>query len=173
VNDQSEISATGMSRFTRLGLSLCTLLIAGAIGAGCRTAVPAQPAENTSYPFDAEKVAELAHEAYKVAWDANVWARRDLRYAAFRPTALDWETVYYLGQISRKAPWVARKIEQHPTTPRVSSQRAYELVRYDAMMLKRRYEPRSFHSSTDVKIERLLGILDEIDSCYEESGGTK
>jgi hypothetical protein len=173
MKDQSDTKATSNRRFTRLNLSLCALLIAAAVVAGCRTAGREQQAENTLRPFDAEKVAKLSHEAYKVAWDAKFWARKDLRFASFEPTALDWETVEYLDRITRHVPWVAREIEKHPATPRFSSKRSNEFVSYDAMMLKKRYQPASFKSSTDIKIERLLRILDEIDSYYAEAGGTK
>jgi len=134
---------------------------------GCRTASSEKEAEQTQRPFDAEKVARLSHEAYKVAWDARFWARRDLGIAPFHPTALDKETVYYLSQISRHVPWVARDIEKHPATPRASSKRSLDFVRYDVMMLKKRYQPTSFQNSTDLKIEKLLGLLDEITSYYD------
>jgi hypothetical protein len=88
-------------------------------------------------------VAKLSHEAYKVAWDAKFWAGRDLNFAAFRPTALDWETVEYLHQITQHAPWVAQDVEKHPATPRISSQRSNDFVQYDAMMLKKRYRRHS------------------------------
>jgi hypothetical protein len=142
-------------------------LIAGAVALGCRTASSEQQAEQSQRPFDAEKVARLSHQAYKVAWDAHFWARRDLRVASFRPTALDRETVYYLDKLTRQVPWVARDIEKHPATPRSSSKRSFDFVRYDAMMLKKRYQPTSFQGPTDAKIEKLLGLLDEISSYYE------
>jgi hypothetical protein len=167
MKDQSDTQTTADGRLTRLSLSLCALLIAGAVVAGCRTAGP-ERADNTLRPFDAKKVADLSHEAYKVAWDAKFWARRDLRFAAFRPTALDWDTVDFLDQITRQVPWVARDIEKHPATARFSSKRSSDFVRYDAMMLKKRYQPTSFRSSTGIKIEKLLGILDEIGSYYDE-----
>jgi hypothetical protein len=173
MKDQRDTQATANGRFTRLSLSLCAVLIAGAVVAGCRTAGREQQAENKLRPFDAQKVAELSHEAYQVAWDANFWARRDLRIAPFHPTALDWDTVDFLRQITRKVPWVAREIEKHPGTPRSSSQRPSDFVRYDAMMLKKRYQPTSFRNSTDIKIEKLLRILDEIASYYDERDGTK
>ena len=173
MKDQSDTEATANGRFTRLNLFLCALLITGALVAGCGTTGRQQPAENTLRPFDAEKVAKLSHEAYNVAWDAQFWARRDLRFAAFEPTALDRETVEYLDRITRQVPWVAREIEKHPATPRLSSKRSYSFVRFDAMMLKTRYQPASFKSSTDIKIEKLLRILDEIESYYEEWHETK
>jgi hypothetical protein len=160
-------NTTANARFTRLCLSFHTVLIAGAVALGCRTASSEKEAEQTQRPFDAEKVARLSHEAYKVAWDAHFWARRDLRVAPFRPTALDRETVYYLDKITRQVPWVARDIETHPATPHASSTRSIDFVRYDAMMLKKRYQPASFQSSTDLKIEKLLSLLDEITSYYD------
>ena len=153
--------------FNRLCLSLHTLLTAGAVIAGCRTAYSEQHTEHTLRPFVGEQVAGLSHEAYKVAWDAHFWARRDLRIAPFHPTALDRETVYYLDQISRHVPWVARDIEKHPASPHASSKRSFDFVRYDAMMLKKRYQPTSFQSATDLKIEKLLSLLDEISFYYD------
>jgi hypothetical protein len=149
-------------------MCLCGFLVAGAVVAGSRVPAGEQPAENTLRPFDAEKVAKLSHEAYKVAWDAKFWARHDLRTAAFHPTALDWEVIDYLDRISRKVPWVAREIEKHPATARASSKRSSDLVRFDAIILKKRYQPASFRKSTDIKIEKLLCILDEITSYYDE-----
>ena len=167
VKDHNETRATGKGGFARLCLSFHRLLIAGAVVAGCRTASSEQQTEHSLRPFDAEKVARLSHESYKVAWDAQFWARRDLGIAPFHPTALDRETVYYLGQISRHVPWVARDIEKHRATPHASSRRSFDFVRYDVMMLKKRYQPTSFQNSTDLKIEKLLGLLDEITSYYD------
>ena len=173
MNNQRNSDATTRRRWYRSTSSFCALLIAGAVSARITTDSRAEGAESASHPFDADKVAKLSHEAYKVAWDANFWARRDLRFASFRPTALDWETVEYLKEISRKVPWVARDIEKHPATARDSSKRSHELVRYDAMLLKKRYQSTSFQSSTDTKIKKLIRILDDIDSCYAGNGGIK
>jgi len=65
---------------------------------------------------------------------------------------------------------VGRDIEKHPSTPYSSSRRSNDFLSYDTMMLKKRYQPASFRSSTDVKIEKLIHVLDEIASCYEGSG---
>src|SRR5690349_25162122 len=73
--------AAANRQFSRLQLLVCTLM-AGAVLAGCRT--PLQE-ESFSNSFDAQRVAQLAHEAYKVAFDATFWARHDLRFAAFQP----------------------------------------------------------------------------------------
>jgi hypothetical protein len=146
-------------------------LIAGAVVAEGRAAAVEQQSENTPRPFDAQKVAKLSHEAYKIAWNARFWARQDLIwYMSYSPTGLDWEAVYYLGEISRKVPWVAREIEKHPTTARSSSKRASDFVRYDTVLLKKVYQPASYRKSTDIKIEKLIGILDEIASYYDEKG---
>lgn len=134
--------------------------------AGCQT--PVQE-ESFAKPFDAQRVAQLSHQAHKVAWDAVVWARHDLRFAAFRPTGLDYEAVYYLDEIRRRSAWIAIKVEKNPRNPRVSSKNAYDLVAYDAMMMHKRYQPSSFKPSTDEKIEHLLSILDEIATYYVQN----
>ncbi len=113
-------------------------------------------------------MAKLSHEAYKVAWDARFWAAWDLRFAAFRPTANDWETVEYLRLIIQHVPSVARTIEKNPATPRVSSNRSNDFVQQDATILKNRYQPTSFRRSTNTQIEKLIRILDDIASYYNE-----
>jgi hypothetical protein len=158
---------------SRFHSSVCRILIAGALVAAVGSTVGEEKVETTPRPFDAHTVAKLSHEAYKVAWDTKFWARRDLRIAAFRPTKLDWEAVEFLEEISRKVPWVARDIEKHRTTARASSKRSSDFVRYDAMMLRKRYQPTSFQKSTAQRIEKLLGMLDEMMSYYDEKGGTK
>ena len=152
---------------------LCVLLISGAVVAAGSAAADEQQAENAPRPFDARKVAKLSHEAYKIAWNARFWAHQDLIwYMSYNPTALDWEAVYYLAEISRKVSWVARKIEKHPATARSSSKRASDFARYDTILLKKVYYPASFRRSTDLKIDKLLGLLDEISSYYDEKSGT-
>ena len=168
-----DIQMTANRHFIRLNVPLCVLVIAMAFVTGCTTAGREKQPENTLRPFDAQQVATLSHEAYKIAWDAHFWARRDLRFAAFRPTTLDWDAVGFLDQITRQVPWVAKDIEKHPASPRASSRRSSDFVRYDTMMLKKRYQPASFQRTTDVKIEKLLRILDEIGSYYDEEGGIK
>lgn len=140
----------------------------GTLVAGCRTASHEPQPGGTSLPFDAAAVAKLSHEAYKVAWDARFWAARDLRFAAFRPTANDWETVEYLGRIVQHVPSVARTIEKNPATPRFSSKRSNDFVRLDATILKKRYQPTSFRRSTNTKIESLIRILNDMESYYNE-----
>jgi hypothetical protein len=140
--------------------------MAGIVLIGCRT--PVQE-ESFSIPFDAQKVAQLSHQAYKVAWDATIWARHDLRSAAFRPTALDYEVVGYLNQIVQHVPWVALKVEKNHASPRVSSKSAHDIVAYDAMMLRLRYQPTSFRATTDAKIESLLSLLDQIAPYYAQN----
>ena len=171
----SNISCTisGAASKRRLGLQ-CRLLGCGLLAAtvvsGCQT-----PVQEESFlrPFDAQRVAQLSHEAFKVAWDATVWARHDLRFAAFRPTALDYEVVSYLNQITQRVPWVALKAEKNPASPRVSSKNAYDVVAYDAMMLRLRYQPTSFRHSTDEKIEYLLSLLDGIAPYYEQKSANR
>jgi hypothetical protein len=144
-------------------------LSAAAFLGGCSTTVCQEHPENYLRTFDAEKVAKLSHEAYQVAWHAHFWARRDLSVAAFRPTADDGEALYFLKRIYQQAPWVARDIEKHPATPRCSSQRSYDSLRFNATMFRRYYRPASFQRPTGAMIENLLRILDEIDSYYEAS----
>src|SRR3974390_3546593 len=85
------------STFLRRNLFLLPLLMAAALLGGCATVCQEQP-EDYARTFDAEKVARLSHEAYKVAWHATFWAQRDLVWvAAFQPTWDDWETVYFLS----------------------------------------------------------------------------
>jgi hypothetical protein len=100
-------------------------------------------------------MASLSHEAYNVAWHATFWAEQNLRYAAFKPSVLDWDVVIYLDDISWNVPWIARKIEQNPATPRVASKFTYDMVAYDAMILRLRYQPTSFRQSTCAQIEPL------------------
>jgi hypothetical protein len=140
-------------------------LLAGALLAGCRTPVLE---ESYSIPFDAQKVAQLSHQASKVAWDAAIWARHDLRFAAFRPTVLDYEVVGYLYQITQRVPWVALKVEKNPASPRVASKSAHDIVAYDAMMLRLRYQPTSFRTTTDAKIESVLSLMDQIAPYYAQ-----
>jgi len=138
-------------------------LMMGVVLTGCRT--PRQE-ERFARPFDAARVAQLSHEAYRVAWDATFWAKRDLRFAAFQPTRLDYEAVSYLNSLTWRVPWLARNIEKYPATARRSSQRTYDYVAYEAMMLRRRYQPTSFQASTCAKIERVLRLVDEIAPYY-------
>lgn len=168
MKNQNSADPNKCSRLLRT-LSSLGLLIATYFASGQTAGSAANGPASIVRTFSAEKVATLSHEAYKVAWDANFWARRDLRFASFRPTALDWETVEYLKEITRKVPWVARDVEKHPANPRDFSKRSNELVQYDAMMLKHRFQPASFQSSTAAKIQKLIRILDEIGSCYGTS----
>jgi hypothetical protein len=155
-------------RFVGRNLFLLSLLSAAAVFGGCATVCQERP-EDYARAFDAEKVARLSHEAYQAAWQAAFWARRDLRVAAFRPTQDDWETVFYLRRIYQQVPWVARDIEKHPATPRCSSQSSWDSVRFNATMLKHRYQPTSFQRPTGLMIENLIRILDDINSYYEPS----
>jgi hypothetical protein len=163
---QSIFSRAGINWPSGLRLQLLGwTLVAGSFLAGCRT--PVQE-ENFSNAFDAQKVAQLSHEAYKVAFDVSFWARHDLRFAPFHPTVTDYEVVEYLNDITRQVPWIARKVERNPESPRISSKYSYDVVAYDVMMLRRRYEPKSFRPSTDAKIEYLLSLVDGIAPFYEQ-----
>jgi hypothetical protein len=153
-------------RFTCRNLFLLSLLLAAPLLAGCRTTACQEHPEDYSRAFDAEKVARLSHEAYQVSWQAAFWARRDLRVAPFHPTWEDWEAVSFLSRINEQAPWVALDIEKHPSTPRCSSQHSFDLLRFNATMLKYRYHATSFQRSTCSMIENLMGILDDINSYY-------
>jgi len=144
--------------------AICAALIAVFL-LGCRT--PNCSEENFLKPFDAPKVGQLSHDAYQVAWDATFRARFDLRVASFQPTQLDRETVRYLYEISQKVPWIARTIEKNPATPRCSSKASYDIVAYDALLLKTRYSPRSFKPETAGQIDRLLQMIDEISEYYQ------
>ena len=132
--------------------------------AGCRT--PCYE-ENFSIPFEAAKVSQLSHESFKVAWNAEYWARMNLYYAPFHPTRLDGEAVFYMRRLREQVSWIARDIEKHPATARCSSKKSYDIVAFDATMLKRRYHPASFTPSTDSNIEKLLSLLDQISLYYE------
>lgn len=152
---------------------LISLLLAGVIAWGDARADAQEKAENTARPFDAQKVVKLSDEAFKVGWDARFWAVHDLRFAAFRPRAEDFETIDYLSRTIRDVPSVARQIKKHPATARSSSTRSSDFVRYDIMMFKLRYQPSSFRKPTNAKMQKLLSIVDEILSYYDEKDGTK
>ena len=145
---------------------LVCALTAGAVLAGCRT--PPVHEESFSRAFDAQRVAQLSHEAAKVAFHAKFWAGLDLRFAAFTPTQLDYDAVAYLDAISRRVGWIALKVEKNPTSPRVSSKRAYDFVAHEAMMLRQRYQPASFRRS-GVRIDYLLTLLDQIARYYDQN----
>ena len=165
---EAQIQANTHRRSTRSTWTVCALLFVGTLVGGCRTASREPQAGSDLRPFDAAAVAKLSHEAYKVAWDARFWAARDLRFAAFRPTANDWETVEYLRQISQHVPSISRTIEKNPATPRASSKRSNDFVQHDALILRTRYQPTSFRKSTNDKIEKLIRILNDIASYYGE-----
>ena len=152
----------------RLHLMVCALM-AGVLLAGCRTPVQEESFSNS---FDAQRVAQLSHEAFKVAYDATFWARHDLRFAPFHPTALDYEAVGYLHEITRQVPWIAHKVEKNPANPRVASKLSYDLLAYDAMMLRRWYQPTSFMPSTNAKVAHLQSLLDEIASFYTQTSAS-
>jgi len=141
------------------GFIICVLI------AGCKT--PSCSEQNFARGFDAKRVAELARDSYKVAWAAQYWARYDLRFGVYHPTALDREAVYYLNHISRKVHWIANDVEKNPATPRCSSKASYDIVAFDAKMLRARYRPDSFRPKTGAQIEQLLQMTDEISSYYE------
>jgi hypothetical protein len=160
-----------MNRFGHQGRSLslsclwCSVLLVGFLSAGCRT--PSCSEQNFAKPFDARQVAELSHNSYKVAWEASFCAREDLKHLSYRPTVLDWEAVNYVNRLLRQAPWIAHDIETNPNTPRCSSKSSYDMVAFDAVMLKARYSPTSFTRHTDGLIERLIQLTDQISSYYE------
>lgn len=165
------VSQTAMNRHkskghSRFSPSLFTCgLIACLLAAGCKT--PHCSEQDFARPFDPQRVAQLAHDSYKVAWGARFWARYDLTNTVYHPTGLDWEAVRYINRLSQKLPWVAHDVEKNPTSPRCSSKASYDLVAFDAKMLKARYRPASFRPETDAKIERLLTMMDEISFYYQ------
>jgi hypothetical protein len=148
----------------RLALFVGGTLILAVLAEGCKTSCHE---ESFSNPFDAEKVARRARESYQEAWNAEFWARRDLRMAAFHPTRLDRSVIYYLDRLTRQVSWLATEIERNPTNPRCASKGAYDIVAFDTMMLKERYRAASFRPSTDSQIQKLLGMIDEISSYYK------
>ena len=132
--------------------------------AGCKT--PCYE-ERFTIPFDAAKVAQLSHESYKLAWNVEYWARMNLYYAPFHPRRLELEAVLYIRRLREQVPWIAFDIEKYPATARCSSKKSYDIVAFNAMMLKRRYQPASFRPSTDANIEKLLSLIDQISPYYE------
>jgi hypothetical protein len=136
----------------------------GALSSGCRTPCPE---ENFAGSFDAPRVTQLCHEAYQVAREASFWAWRDLEFGSYQPTLSDWEVVLYLDRLTWQIPWVARTAERKMATPRGASKPSYDVVAYDAMMLRRRYRPASFQRSTSARIDRLLGLIDEVSAYYQ------
>jgi len=77
--------------------------------------------------------------------------------------------VDYLYEITQRVPWVALKVEKNPASPRVASKNAYDIVAYDAMMLRLRYQPTSFRVTTDAKIESVLSLMDQIAPYYAQN----
>jgi hypothetical protein len=49
----------------------------------------------------------------------------------------------------------------------LSSKTSYDNVAFNAMMPKTKYQPASFTPSTDLKIEKLLSLVDEIAFYYQ------
>jgi hypothetical protein len=158
----------------------CFVLLVSLLAAGCKT--PPCSEENFAKPFDAQRVAQLSHDSYKVAWEARSRARQDLRTIsqnpvvldadprrglAGPPSVLDWEAVSYLNRLIRQAPWIAHDVEKNPATPRCSSRASFDIVAFDAMMLKARYSRGSYTPYTGRLIEKLLQLTDEISSYYE------
>lgn len=153
-------------RYVSLSCFLSSVLLAGLMCTGCYTS----PCSEGSFvrPFDAQRVAQLSHDSYKVAWQARFCAREELRILHSRhPTVLDWEAVYYMYRLSDQAPWIAYDIETNPGTPRCSSKTSYDIVAFDATMLKARYHPDKFTRPTNVLIEQLIQLTDEISTYYE------
>jgi len=153
-------------RYLSLSCFLISVVLAGLSCTGCYTS----PCSEGSFvrPFDAPHVAQLSHDSFKVAWQARFCAREELRILHSRnPTVLDWEAVYYMYRLSDQAPWIAYDIEKNPGTPRCSSKTSYDIVAFDATMLKARYHPAKFTRPTNVLIERLIQLTDEISTYYK------
>jgi hypothetical protein len=139
-------------------------VLAGFLCIGCKTSCSEQ---DFAKPFDAQRVAELSHNSYRVAWQARFRAREDLRHLSYHPTKLDWEAVRYLDRLFRQAPWIANDIEKNPANPRCTSKKSYDIVVHDAVMLKARYSPASYTRNTGALIEKLIQLIDEISPYYE------
>jgi len=138
-------------------------LIAAVFAAGCAT--PCHE-ESFALSFDAQRVVQLSHEAYRAAYDAEFTARDDLRTAAFRPNRLEREVFIFLHRLRISVPWIADDVEKYPGNPRCSSKGSYDIVSENLRMLKARYRPESFRPVTVGKIENLIRLLDEISSYY-------
>jgi hypothetical protein len=151
--------------FLSLSCFLSSVLLAAFLCAGCKTSSCSE--QNFAKLFDAQRVAELSHDSYRVAWQARFRAREDLRHLSYHPTKLDWEAVRYLDRLFRQAPWIANNIEKNPADPRCTSKKSYDIVAQDAVMLKARYSPASYTRSTDALIEKLIQLIDEISPYYE------
>jgi hypothetical protein len=151
--------------FLSLSCFLGFAVLAGFLCTGCKTSSCWE--QNFARPFDAQRVAELSHNSYTVAWEARFRARQDLRHLSYHPTALDWEAVYYINRLFRQAPWIANDIEKNPATPRCSSKSSYDIVAHDAVMLRARYRSASYTRHTDALIEKLIQLVEEISPYYE------
>jgi hypothetical protein len=138
-------------------------LAAALLITGCR-----MPCHEAAFAtaFDSQRVAQLAHDSFKLAWDARLSAQTDLRFASSHPTHLDWSMLRYLQRISTQAPWIATEIEKHPEAPRCASKFSYDTVATDAAVLKAAYRPDLFRPGTNQKIEQLLANLDELSQYY-------
>jgi hypothetical protein len=142
------------------------VVLAGLLCTGCYTSRCSEG--SFVRPFDAQRVAQLSHNAYKVAWEARFWAREELIHLPSRnPTVLDFEALHYINDLLNQTPWIAHDIEKNPGIPRCSSKTSYDLVTFDAIMLKARYHPDKFTPPTNVLIERLIQLTDEISTYYE------
>lgn len=154
-------------RFRHFVLSLS---LAGTLS-GCKT--PCSE-EQFAGPFAAEKVARLAHESFKIAWQTKNAAQTDLRFSPidrrYFTNRLDWQVVRRLDRISTHVPWIARDIEKNPSKPRCASKFAYEIVASDTAVLRASYRSASFRGPTNVQIDELLHKLAEISSYYELRG---
>ncbi len=138
--------------------------LAVVLASGCRTSYPEA---SFAGPFDAVRVSRICQEAFQVGREATFGARCDLQFGAYHPTRPDWEVVRYLERLTWRIPWVARAANRDPAAPRSASKAAYDMVAYDAMMLRDRYRPASFQPSSNAKIERLLGLINELSAFYE------
>jgi hypothetical protein len=176
-----------MNQLGRKGFSipmawfLSSVLLASLFCAGCKT--PPCSEQSFAKPFDAQRVAQLSHDTYKVAWEARHCARQDLRTVsrnsvllgsdarhgglAGEATVLDWEGVRYIERLIRQAHWIAYDVERNPASPRCSSKASYDIVAFDARMLKARYRPNLYATYTDALIQKLIELTDEISSYYQ------
>ena len=159
---------------------------------GCRT--PCSE-ERFARPFDANKVAQLSHDAFKVAYHVKFLAQQDLTQSADHPqhfattriprpnfglnsrprgvsdsgldSQLDWEVLNCLELLSWRVAWIPRDIQKNPATTRCSSKKSFENAATYAKLIKADFRPTSFQPATAGQIEDLLQMFDQISSFYE------
>ena len=136
---------------------------------GCRT-----PCSEESFarPFDPKEVAQLSHDAFKVAYHVKFLAAQDIRFSTEHPrrvgredrpgfgSRLDWEVVRYLDRFSWQIAWVPRRIQDHPANARCSSKNSFENAARYAEVIRADFRAASFQPATAGQIEDLLQMFD-------------